>query len=285
MTLAALIRKLVDKDGLAQRIPAVVVSVDRDEAWGELCLRDEGGDSCSALQNAVSSWNLPWDKSEEWQPRIRERLRLLLEPALRNAMQVQEEKLRRVGLPLQFRLLRDVVGGNPAWDTHGNAIFASWVRDSDAPEEAEARWLWANFFERPLGRTSYTILTRIVVVTHDGNSGRDRGVMGTLELRIINWSFPKTTMPKTGFVPHPHSFVYCVDKEFREQLANVRTYLRSPALDLWKPDTVMEWHIRVDEPLALLAGGSAGAAVALAAGSLLAKRLKDRERGKSKEPV
>ncbi len=181
------------------------------------------------------------------------------------------EKVARIGFPLHLRLLRDLLppGRKLTWGNDGEAIASAW----GLPDHAGCAWFWHRMFCPESIRVVETVSTRTIAVIPAGPGEPPDGMVGVLTVGLIEWP-ENVRPPASGYVPHPESFGFCLDNEFVRALANSHMYL-AEKLRLWPHRAVIEWTLKMEDPncVPILAGGSAGAAMTLASGSLLAKRL------------
>ena len=184
----------------------------------------------------------------------------------------RDEKVKRIGLPVHFRILRDTTEGSaqfrPSWNPEGRRIAEAWGVDVSA-----AAWLWKKLFHPESAKTGERASTRTIAVADNEPSRGAQGFSNVLTVAAISWRDDEP--PEHGFVPHPESFGFCLDPEFREAMFSCHQYLKEE-LGLWPEGVALEWNLEMKNRVPVLMGGSAGAAFALAAGSLLA-RLQQRE--------
>jgi hypothetical protein len=279
MTFAELLGALLKENGTAQLISSRFVCAGSNVWQLPSRGREEVAPSGTSLMQVLDDWKCPWTHPpQEWQPIIREKLELLLAPALRERVsERQEEKLRRAGLLLHLRLMREILGAEQKWDSTGRDAVRAWLDDANSIQEADAYWVWGNFVGTNRATTAESVKTRIVAAEID------RGLTGVLTVSLVDWK-DSVPLPPSGFVPHPDSFIFCLTESFAESFSNSRDYLERE-LGIWPENTVVEWSVRMEEPLAVLNGGSAGAAIALATGSLLARRHGDSRKSERSVPA
>lgn len=180
-----------------------------------------------------------------------------------------------LGLPLHLRLLRDVQYGEgpvDSWLAYGHPAASAWLNHYQGTHHslADTYWIARRIFEPESLRSISSVQTRLVAIGEkEGKVGR----MAHLKLSLFDWPKPAPEV-EFGFVRHPSSFSYCIDEAFHAGLSNSWKYLSG--IGLAHAGVAIEWQLEMkdvkNEATALLNGGSAGAAFALAAGSLLAKR-------------
>lgn len=202
-----------------------------------------------------------------------------------------QDALCRLGMALHFVLLRDQLAerstASESWTDVVRPAWQAWNGSVAPMPEIEAFWLWQNV----AGTTSdfalvgYSVMTNVVVVER---SGSQEGSIGRLSLRLLTTGSPDSL---TGFVRTPRSFQYLLDKEFESSFANTYRYFTTDTggggLDIWPGGIAVEWDIAFNvsnefDASPLLAGASAGGAIAIATGSLLARYYLDQRDGRKK---
>lgn len=252
-----------------QQVQESAICGGMESAWPALCT-SELGKGFSGLER-IKQWI---GEIDDLQLTVNLRGKLFKKLKNRIELKTVDQKLARIGLPLNYLLLRDMAYKEESPDLEweiARSIANEWgyEKGGQGPLSlAEAWWMWEHIFhldEIKLKRIDKPVQIRVVAVS--GQEGR----IGTLSLSCIDWpeDAPK---PAYGFVPHPESFVYCQDEEFRAAFTASHAYLVSQ--HVWQPDNiVLEWNISLQgSPVASLHGGSIGAALALAAGALLARQ-------------
>lgn len=180
--------------------------------------------------------------------------------------EIGTEKIARIGLPLHLRLLHDIaVSDNSTADWSCLSPLAiQWFENVASFELAEAWWLWCHISHPDsVERRGEPVQIGTVAVE------KGKGRTGSLKVSSVVWP-PDAPKPSNGFVPDPRSFAYCLDDEFRQAFSNCYEYLRS--IGVWDDGVVVEWDLNLDGGASYLKGGSIGAALALAAGALLARQ-------------
>ena len=205
----------------------------------------------------------------------------------------QNDKLLRLGLPLHYRLWCDVTSSdsdkgnaadpcNPCWDSGANTIANLWIKECGVGLDlAEAYWMWRHILSQDPDKRTEPVTTRLVAVNSSKKTDMDiPSFTGQLSVSLVDWTQHQilgVTPPKSGFVRNPKSFAYCLDTPFSDSFVSTKNYLSNQ--EIWRnTNWVVEWDIQLGPPGApigvpTLTGGSAGAAIALATGSLLAREL------------
>lgn len=200
-----------------------------------------------------------------------------------NSPAIKADKLVRLGLPLHYRLWRDKETSSVAdsemqasgsteesWESSGCYIAKEWMTQCDSEIDlAEAYWIWRGVLGKVHEVQPNPVTTRVVAVDGIGMTGR-------LSVSLVDWkqhiSFG-VKPPKSGFVRSPMSFAYHLDESFCKSFSQAHIYLKSQKI--WADDWVVEWDFQLGPSGApSLTGGSAGAAIALATGALLARQHK-----------
>jgi hypothetical protein len=178
--------------------------------------------------------------------------------------------LNRLGLPLHHRLTHD--RGMDQERVQQESIARCWsVSPAGAAIEpsplaigaADAYWIWQHIAAPAAIERLNTVQTRIVLVRNS-----DEGVSATLTGSLVRWP-QDIPPPPFRFVANPKSFGWIVEPTFVESFENTYRYL-SKDVGIWPDDLVIEWNVS-DVTGPILSGGSAGAAIALVAGGLLAR--------------
>lgn len=203
--------------------------------------------------------------------------------------------LGRIGLPIHYRLAYELAQSGdresyePAvgiWNellkkAAQNDLLEEAAQKSCEIPESEAYWLWQHISDPKSIQEIAKTNTRIVLVTRPGTRQQE-GVFATLTMRLVRW--PSKPTPEHGFVPAPQSFGWIVRDEFARSFEATKAYLNNlvPTKPnepgIWPEDLALEWNVSGVSRGPILTGGSAGAAIALAAGSLLAKHYRDRSK-------
>ena len=252
-------------------IARLVHNVGSEDSWSSLCAKDAGAESAETgrmLQKWIGDANKV--SPDKWGGLIKERLQY----SLIDEMQEQERQGMpkvardlipgRLGLPLHYRFARGA--GNPGDWSLGKSIAEFWASSGDA----DAFWLWLHVFGRSPVNPPGSVNTNVVLVV------AGTGVMSTLTLSLVRWPEKGAKMPDNGFVASPKSFGWIVEPDFQASFTNSHRYLRDE-LGIWPDNLALEWNIRIADTGAevdyppVLGGGSAGGAIAVAAGALLAK--------------
>jgi hypothetical protein len=271
--------------------PANKIVIDEGEkCWAAQCLFSEGAGEAPKhhplIAHLEQTAGVPAESADEMHAaRLGEeyvqRLRLWLGTELAESLDSvddkkndwrRKDKLARIGFPMHLRIVRDTTEGvtrSTGWNPDGLRLAKAWGIDS-----SEAAWLWRHLFAPQLVKTDGKASTRIMAVAEDDSPSRGaQGFSNVLTVATISWTDDER--PEHGFVPHPESFGYCLDDEFRGALFKCHQYLKH--IGLWSDGIAVEWNLEMKRRTPVLTGGSAGAAFALVAGSLLA-RLQLRER-------
>lgn len=206
-----------------------------------------------------------------------------------------QDKLRRIGIAVHLRTLID---SNATYDLR--ALVTEWNRkvgkaevgnaesEYDSKHDnflAEAFWMEKHIASNRQGHVlanefhdgKYTAVTKFATVSNNHDKNPNPGSLNTLVVKL--YARPaEMPAPKWGFVRTPASFAFFLDDQddpFSPAFANVCTYLET--LNIWRPNLIVEWDIKpsADNPVPELNGPSAGAAIALATGNILARYVKD----------
>lgn len=268
------------------------------DSWSDSCL-NPGGDASERLGVATGIiGNLtPSDKPMMWCSNIQEAIRRFTDTARKESQFLRvppsdwDNMLQRLSIPLHFRLVHDTFDEKASAHIPWKEALACWsnwhpeqqlnANGNEVPNfvpltKTEVYWLWCHFFGTPTYLSSSPVTTRIVACV----KGKE-GILGRVKVQLAKRPSEMTDeMIKSthGFVPHPGSFGHCMTRSFAESFKNCRDYYQNPDLwdgndgkGLWADDVLVEWRIWMDEPIDYLDGESAGAAIALAVGSLLAR--------------
>lgn len=173
-----------------------------------------------------------------------------------------ESVARRAGFLFHHELAARETGDiGDAFRSRALEIVNLWIPEKD---RAEALWV-SHRLSHAEDNKKNSVKTRLAAT----DSGK--GMMGYLRAGLFK------DLNHTGFRVHPQCFVLSRNGDFIKALDDASSYLSS--LKIWPSGVVIEWDIEISRdhfgsaPLNIttLQGGSAGAALGLTAGALLAR--------------
>jgi len=259
----------------AAALTALIVHVGDRSSWSNLCATDLGipdRHQANAIMEFLGNNAEPQDAATNILQILTEVFGWLI------ADKFSDEQLaavlNRLGLPLHYRLAHD--RGMDQDRVAQESIARCWSvsipetaieLSSLAIAAADAYWIWKHITAPGAIERLNTVQTRIVLV-RNSNEGKQEGVSATLTGSLVRWP-QDVSPPRHSFVANPKSFGWIVEPTFVESFDNTYRYL-SKDVGIWPDDLVIEWNVS-DVAGPILSGGSAGAAIALVAGGLLAK--------------
>lgn len=196
------------------------------------------------------------------------------------------DKLRRLGISIQLAAMLRTGSSYSV-----NALVGEWNKAvgmaSKVDDEFLAEAFWIEQYISgshasppitcPSGNTDYSVTTKFVTVSTAAERKGNPGSLNTLTVTLYRKPKGMPAM-RWGFVRNPQSFSFFLDdpkEPFSVAFQNSYLYLKT--LGIWPDDLIVEWNIKPPESLPGLSGASAGGAIAIATGNILARYEKANE--------